>query len=539
MKLTRTIGCMILLSGMATGLSPAQIEGLGTIDFPTSGSPQAKELFLRGALLLHSFEYDDAREAFQQAQKMDPDFGMAYWGEAMTHNRPLWVQLDLNDARAALDRIGPTSEARRTKFPTQREQGYLRAIEVLYGEGNKVSRDLAYAESMSQLAEEYPDDLNASSFYALSLLGTGQGERDFAIYMKAASIAEEIFSKNPDHPGAAHYLIHSYDDPIHAPLGLRAARRYARIAPAASHAQHMPSHIFVALGMWDDVVKANQASWMAAEERIERKRLTLENRAFHAYRWLQYGYLQLGRFKEALKTLSVMQEDTQKSGGSPRTRDNLLFMRAVYIIETEKWDDDAVRIAIDTSKLALRSAATDFLTRGLAAVRTGNLSAAQEILEEFKKRRESTKTPARRNHELAVGVMEKELEALVLLAAGKAERAVQLMEEATAEEERMSLEFGPPIPVKPSHELFGEILLELDRPQEAQKHFELALARTPRRVLTLLGLSRAAARSGNQEKAQQIHHQLGKIWHGADQDLPLLREVTKSEGTSGLGVARR
>ncbi len=214
-------------------------------------------------------------------------------------------------------------------------------------------------------------------------------------------------------------------------------------------------------------------------------------------------------------------------------------MRAVYVIETEKWNDDAVRIAIDTSDLALRSAATDFLTRGLAAVRTGNLSAAQEVLDEFKKRREATKTPARRNHELAVGVMEKELEALVLLAAGKAERAVQLMEEATAEEESMSLEFGPPIPVKPSHELFGEILLELDRPREAQKHFALALARAPGRVLTLLGLSRAEARSGNQEKAQQIHHQLREIWHGADQDLPILREVTKSEGMDSPEVARR
>jgi tetratricopeptide (TPR) repeat protein len=539
MKFTSTIGCLILFLGMATGLSLAQVEGLGTIDFPTSGSPQVRELFLRGALLLHSFEYDDAREAFQQAQKMDPDFGMAYWGEAMTHNRGLWVQLDLDDARAVLDRLGPTSEARRAKFPTPREQGYLRAIEVLFGQGEKVSRDLAYAESMSQLAEEYPDDLNASSLYALSLLGTGQGQRDFATYMKAASIAEGIFSKNPDHPGAAHYLIHSYDDPIHAPLGLRAARLYAQIAPAASHAQHMPSHIFVALGMWDDVVKANEASWMAAEERIKRKRLTLESRAFHAYRWLQYGYLQLGRYNEALQTLSVMQEDTQKSGGSPRTRDNLLFMRAVYVVETEKWEDDAVRIAIDTSDLSLRSAATDFLTRGLAAVRTGNLNVAQEVLDEFKKRRETTKTPGRRNNELAVGVMEKELEALVLLAAGKAERAVQLMEAATEEEESMSLEFGPPIPVKPSHELFGEILLELNRPQEAREHFELALARAPGRVLTLLGLSRAATRSGDQEKAQQIHRQLRKIWQGADQDLPILREVTRSEEMDQLGVARR
>ena len=230
----------VLLLPVFTTVTTAQTQGLGTIDFPTSGSPGAREVFLRGTLLLHSFEYDDAREAFRQAQQLDPDFGMAYWGEAMTNNRPIWVQLDLEDGRATLKRLGETPEARLATMPTEREQGYLRAVEKLFGEGDKLSRDLAYSESMAQLAAEYPDDLNAVSLYALSLLGTRQAERDFTTYMKAAAIAEEVFAKNPHHPGAAHYLIHSYDDPLHAPLGLRAARVYADIAPAAAHARHMP-----------------------------------------------------------------------------------------------------------------------------------------------------------------------------------------------------------------------------------------------------------------------------------------------------------
>ena len=222
----RVTVCLIsvLLIPIFTSICGAQTQGLGTIDFPTSGSPGAREVFLRGALLLHSFEYDDARVAFRQAQELDPDFGMAYWGEAMTHNRPIWVQVDLEDARAVLDRLTETPEARLAKMPTQREQGYLRAVEKLFGEGDKLSRGLAYSESMAQLAAEHPDDLNAASLYALSLLGTRQQERDFTTYMKAAGIAEEVFTRNPNHPGAAHYLIHSYDDPIHAPLGLRAAR---------------------------------------------------------------------------------------------------------------------------------------------------------------------------------------------------------------------------------------------------------------------------------------------------------------------------
>ncbi len=255
--LTLALALAGLFSG---GRLLGQASDLGRIDFPTSGSPEAQKHFLRGVLLLHSFEYEDAAEEFREAQKLDPGFAMAYWGEAQTANHPIWVERDAESARKVLNRLAPTPEAREARAPTSREKGYLDAVEILFAEGKKPERDRAYAEAMLRLHERYPDDLEAASFYALALLGTCQGQRDTATYMKAAAVAEEVFAKNPMHPGAVHYLIHSYDDPVHAPLGMRAARAYSKIAPAAGHAQHMCSHIFVAMGMWDDVVRSNETA---------------------------------------------------------------------------------------------------------------------------------------------------------------------------------------------------------------------------------------------------------------------------------------
>ena len=273
----------------------AQTEDLGKIDFPTSGSPEAQKLFLRGVLLLHSFEYEDSAEAFRAAEKLDPGFAMAYWGEAMTYNHPVWVEVDVDKGRESLKKLGATPEDRLSKATTKREKGYFQAVEILYGEGDKKSRDVAYAEAMKKLHEQYPDDLEAATFYSLALLGSSESIRDYAVYMKAAAVSEEVFSKNPNHPGAVHYLIHSYDDPVHAPLGLRPARVYAKIAPAAAHALHMPSHIFLALGMWDEEIASNQASWAAADARVQRKNLGVDSRGYHALHWLEYGYLQEGR----------------------------------------------------------------------------------------------------------------------------------------------------------------------------------------------------------------------------------------------------
>jgi len=230
---------------------------LGDVAFANSGAAAAQQAFLQGLALLHDFEYSPAAEAFRQAQAADPDFALAYWGEAMTYNHAVWMEQDAGAARAVLARLGPTPEARAAKAPSAREKAYLHAVETLYGEGSKEERDVRYSAEMAALHARFPDDVDATAFYALSLLGTAHNGRDYAIYMRAAALLEDVFPTHRQHPGVLHYLIHSYDDPIHAPLGLRAARLYGGIAPNAGHALHMTSHIFIAMGMWDEVIHAN------------------------------------------------------------------------------------------------------------------------------------------------------------------------------------------------------------------------------------------------------------------------------------------
>ena len=222
----------------------AQSGDLGRIDFPTSGSAEAQKHFLRGALLLHSFEFEDAAEEFRAAQKIEPGFAMAYWGEAMTYNHPVWQQQDLPAGRAVLAKLGATPEARAGKAGTPREKAYLHAVEILYGEGDKNDRDRRYALAMEQLHATYPDDIDATCFYALALLGTSHAGRDVPTYMRAAALMEEAFEQHPQHPGAAHYLIHSVDDSVHAPLGLRAANAILKDRPRlAARAAHDLAHL--------------------------------------------------------------------------------------------------------------------------------------------------------------------------------------------------------------------------------------------------------------------------------------------------------
>jgi hypothetical protein len=260
---------------------------LGRIEFPTSGSAAAQPQFLRGVLYLHSFEYDSAAKYFREAQRVDPGYAMAYWGEAMTYTHPVWNEQNVDSARAALARLGASPAARRARAGTPREQAYMNAAEALYGEGSKPKRDTLFSDAMRRIVRAFPSDREASAFYSLSLLGLNQGVRDVATYLRAATPMEKLFAENPRHPGAVHYLIHSYDDPAHAAKGLAAARAYSAIAPGAAHAQHMTSHIFIALGMWPDVVKANETA------------LALEPEAGHYRQWLAYGYLQQGRIAAA------------------------------------------------------------------------------------------------------------------------------------------------------------------------------------------------------------------------------------------------
>ena len=513
---------LALLAGLATGASAGQLAAqsdLGEVNFLTSGSPEAQDHFIRGVLLLHSFEFADAGGAFRAAQEVDGGFAMAYWGEAMSYNHPLWAEQDAEAARAALERLAVSPEARARETPTERERDYLQAVEVLYGEGTKYERDFAYAEAMRRLHQKYPDDDEAKAFYALAVLGTVHEGRDHAVYMRAAALAEEVFRDNPEHPGAAHYLIHSYDDPVHAPLGLRAALAYSEVAPAASHAQHMTSHIFVALGMWDEVVSANETAVAVADRRREAKSLPLDARNLHALHWLAYGYLQQGRYDDARELLEVMGSHAEEVG-SRRSRTHLAMMRADYIANTRRWDDPAAEIEVDVTDLSPDVAARNYFASGVAALERGDRMAAERALVAIGEIREGASRGSTYPPDIqATKVMALEFQALLAGANGNAAEALDLMREAAALEDEIPYQYGPPSIPKPSHELLGEALLEAGSPDEAVLAFEMALARAPSRPASLLGLAQAAEATGDRETAEAARATLREVWHRADSEV--------------------
>jgi len=506
----RTALTLALVLLASTAFAVQQTE-LGTIDFPTTGAPTAQDDFLRGVLLLHSFEYGPAAEAFRAAQHEDPDFAMAYWGEAMTYNHPLWAQQDRDAAVAALERLAATPDARAAKAGNDKEKGWISAIDALYtGDGDKYARDFDYRDAMRRMYDKYPGDHEIASFYALSLLGTSHDGRDFSIYMRSAAIVETIFVENPDHPGAAHLLIHSFDDPVHAPLGLAAARAYSGIAPDASHAQHMTSHIFVAIGMWDDVVAANEVARTVQDvQRAESGQGP--NGCGHYNSWLQYGYLQQGRIEAAEAEMNLCQATINDNS----TRGNAGYyanMRARFILDTQRWGGVGHWTA-DVSGFAGPQANYAFTT-GYAALEQGNTELARAAAASLNEASRGDNAPT------FIAILALELDALLALEDGKQNEAVDMLERAAFLEENMPFEFGPPAVIKPSHELLGEVLLGMERYEDAVTAFEGALERSPQRTAALAGLAHAAAAAGDIQTAEDARAMLHQIWRNADAGYP-------------------
>lgn len=490
---------------------------LGVLDFPNSGAAEAQDAFDRGVKLLHSFEFDDARDAFVEAQAIDPGFVMAIWGEAMTRNYPIWARQERDEALKVLEKLPPKGE----RNATEREERYLEAVFILFGEGDKPSRDIAYMNAMQKLHEDYPDDLEAAAFYSLSILGSVY-ERDFRTYMRAAAVAEEVFAKQPKHPGAAHYLIHSYDDQIHAPLGLRAAREYSKIAPNASHAQHMVSHIYTSLGMWDEVITANQQSVKVSEDSMKRAGRDPAMRSKHALHWWQYGLLQQGRFDEARDTLQIMKVDAEALPDSGNLR-HAGYMRASYVVE----DPIAPRVLppTDYPDAGLYDVALEHFSAAFLSIVAGDLDAAQlsygdldkaidgaEVLSVADGLHESDTATSEDDFLLAT-IIAQQLDALLRFHRGDRESAVNLMMAAAEAENTRALYYGPPHVPKPSNELTGEMLLTMGRPAEAVAYFTESLSRSTGRSQSLLGLARAQDAVQNPEAAK-TWQQLESNWRG-------------------------
>ena len=519
------------------------IDDLGSINFPTSTrSAEAQRHFIRGVAWLHSFGYDEAIEDFQAAQRLDPSFAMAYWGDAMAHDQPVWFTEDLAGARRALARLGATAAARAERAPTAREKAYLAAVETLFGEGTKEKRDRAYADAMRRLSGEYPEDLEAACFYALSLLGmVPPGEYDLEMRERAGAIAEGVFRKNPLHPGAAHIIIHAYDDREHARRALPAARAYARIAPTSSHALHMPAHIFLQLGMWDEAVASDEASFAASDARVRHRKLPITLRDYHSLAWLEYEYLQQGRYAKARETWTPIAEAVRAArggGGSPPDRlpseehphqagappaaaltNDFATMRAFYVLETRRWELLKGRETFDN--------VDELFAVGMSAARLGDTNRTEAAAQLFEKFSRTERDPARQK---LVSIMQAELEGLLHMAKGQTRDALAALERAATIEGAMSRPVGRPHPIKPAHELYGELLLETGQPREAAVQFERALWRAENRALSILGLARARAAAGEKERAREAYRQLLEIWRHADPDLADLKEARNVVG---------
>ncbi|MGK7312770.1 MAG: hypothetical protein ACN0LA_11085, partial [Candidatus Longimicrobiales bacterium M2_2A_002] len=500
----RVPSCFVLLlaatlaSGPLTAqeAAPSHHEGLGSLVFPTSGSRDARPYFERGVLLMHSFEYDEAAAAFRAAQAADPDFAMAYWGEAMAHNHPVWNEQDREAARAVLARYAPTPEARSERAPTQRERLYLQAADVLYGEGPKPTRDTLYARAMDALVEAHPDDYEARAFHALSILGLSQGARDVRAYMRAGAIALDLFEANPDHPGAAHYAIHSFDDPTHAPLGLEAALAYADIAPDAAHAQHMTSHIFLALGMWDDLVAANERA-DAVVDRGRADRGLPPTDCGHYNEWLAYGYEQQGRTADATALVTGCLDQAEDRPGRATSATG---MRALYLAATGELDGAVARRELPLDSLPDSGRSTVLMVQhwasGFAAAGRGDADDARRHLAAFEEHL-ATDPYVIAYWAGYVPVWHGTLRSVVAAAEGDVEVAIRLAHEAAGHEAALPVDFGPPIAFKPPRELEGELLLRAGRAEDAITAFRTALSRTPRRTRTLEGLVAATDAVGS------------------------------------------
>jgi hypothetical protein len=501
-------------------------EKLGKVHFPVSCSPAAQQQFDRAVALLHSFWFPEAAKAFTAVTQTDPSCAMAHWGMAMT-----WLGNPLAGPptpKALKEGWAAVEKAKVAGAKTQRESDYIAAIEAFYKDADKVehrTRALAYEKAMEALSARYAQDREAAVFYALALNVTlVPTDKTYANQLKAAKTLETVFAEQPDHPGVAHYLIHSYDFPPIAQHGLGAARRYAAIAPSAPHALHMPSHIFTRLGYWEESIATNRNSANVAKDEVNVSHPGSGSyNALHAMDYMMYGYLQLARDREAAGVLEEIKAYKTVDVEHFAAAYAFAAMPARYAFERRRWSE-AAALTLHPPQLSWnrfpQCEAVTVFARGLGAARSGDVAAAKKDIARLQQLRE-TLTQAKSGYWAEqVDIQLQVVSAWTTRAEGRNDEALRLMRAAAELEGATEKHPVTPGPIIPARELLGDMLLELGQPAPALREFEASHKVEPNRFHGLAGAARAAELSGEGAKARSYYTQLVALAVKADSERP-------------------
>jgi hypothetical protein len=547
--------CLLLAVGFPAVAVPAPALGdlskVGKVDFPTSCSTAAQPEFLRGVALLHSFFYAEARRVFAAVAEREPSCAMAHWGVAMTWFHPLWAPPSEEEIKAGLAAV---EQAEAAPPATRRERDYIAAIATLYrapldaaAEGTLVQschgvavstvRRAEYVEALARLHRTYPDDGEAAAFYALSLLKPNPSPDDVAIHLQAAGILETLWTQNRDHPGVVHYLIHAYDYPPIAQRGLAAADHFAAIAPWVPHVLHMPSHIYTRLGMWEKSLASNRASAAAARAygaQHHPGKTWFEE--LHALDYMVYAHLQRGDDAEAR---AIVEQIAAVRETAPETDFAVAYavgaVPARYALERHAWQEAAVlpRPAAHLVERFPFDAAHVEFARAVGQVRLGNIDGAKQALARIEELGEASTDPRAAYFRRQLEIQQRAIAALIANAEGRSEEALAALRSAADEDDLLGKHPVSPGNIYPVRELLGDLLLELDRPDEALLAFEQSLTLNPGRLSALGGAANAADRAGNRQAARRHYQQLlAQAGHSARPQVAAARRLLAMDDTA-------
>ena len=546
MKPIAYLSLIILLLAVDFGCSPKERSEdtteasdvvLGKLEHGFELNTGVQEKFDEGLLLLHNFEYDDALTAFEQATALDSTEVLTHWGEAMCHYMALWRRQNTDEGKAIVSRLGNTREERLASIDSPLEKALWEMVEIMFGEGDFETKNNLLKDHLADMHNKYPNHQEIAAFYALSLIWAteeyGDGSDDLKL---AASIADKIIKVNPLHPGALHYKIHALDGPNSARDALDVANAYAKVAPDAAHALHMPSHIYLALGEWNGVINSNQASYDASVKRMVKQELTDGARGYHSFAWLHYGLLQKGKYAQAEKILNDMLNYVPKEP-TQGARGYLLGMQSRQLAESGKVNDQTqLDLDLNVDDVGITQKAVRSFLRVQVAFRNEDIKTINDEIDSLANNifidslnikgagatmcgAENSRYAATDNSIKIAQVILTQMEGMNALLEGDQNLFEAKMKEATALEDLTNFPTGPPSIAKPSFEQYGEWLLEKGRYDEAIKQFDKALLRMPKRSKSLKGKMIALKALNQSKEFAIVRNELLAIYSEADADV--------------------